>query len=148
MANKMTINFKAVDDYLERLKKVDGAAERAVESALKQTQTLIADKAAAAMEPHNKSHITADQIIRDGVIEWTQQMASVSVGFQIEDNAGGMPGLPSIFIMHGTTLHGQPHTERDENLYNAVYGKETKKEVRALQKAAFDKALKEAGLVD
>jgi hypothetical protein len=140
--NRMSVDFKGVDQYLEQLKKVDGAAERAVETALKATQELIADKAAAAMEPHNKSHVTADQIIRDGVVDWTQQTAAISVGFQIEDESG-MPGLPSIFLMHGTKLHGQPHITRDQVLYDAVYGKATKQEARKLQQAAFDRILAE-----
>lgn len=141
--NRMTLDFKGVDKYLEQLKKTEGAAERAVDKALKETQELIADKAAAAIEPHNKSHITADQIIRDGDVTWTQEIAEISVGFKISDENGNLPGLPSIFLMYGTEQGGQPRTEADQKLYDAVYGKDTKKEVRKLQQAAFDRILEE-----
>lgn len=141
--NRMTLDFKGVDKYLEQLKKTEGAAERAVDKALKETQELIADKAAAAIEPHNKSHITADQIIRDGDVTWTQEVAEISVGFKISDENGNLPGLPSIFLMYGTEQGGQTRTEADQKLYDAVYGKDTKKEVRKLQQAAFDRILEE-----
>lgn len=141
--NRMTLDFKGVDKYLEQLKKTEGAAERAVDKALKETQELIADKAAAAIEPHNKSHITADQIIRDGDVTWTQEVAEISVGFKISDENGNLPGLPSIFLMYGTEQGGQPRTEADQKLYDAVYGKDTKKEVRKLQQAALDRILEE-----
>lgn len=139
----MTVDFNGVDKLLEQLKQVDGAAEKAVNEALIATQDLIADRAAAAIEPHNKTHVTADQIIRDGVVDWTQQTAAISVGFRIEDPDGGMPGLPSVFLMHGTKLHGQPHITRDQVLYDAVYGKQVRAEVRKLQQAAFNEVLKE-----
>lgn len=141
--NRMTLDFKGVDKYLEQLKKTEGAAERAVDKALKETQELIADKAAAAIEPHNKSHITADQIIRDGDVTWTQEVAEISVGFKISGENGNLPGLPSIFLMYGTEQGGQTRTEADQKLYDAVYGKDTKKEVRKLQQAAFDRILEE-----
>ena len=146
--NKMSVDFKGVDKFLEQLKRVDGAAERAVETALIQTQELIADKAMTAIEPHNQTHVTADQIIRDGDVKWTQELAEISVGFRISDDAGNLPGLPSIFLMYGTEQGGQVHTSADQKLYDAVYGKDTKKQVRALQQAAFDRALRGAGLVD
>lgn len=141
--NRMTVDFKGVDKYLEQLKKAEGAAERAVDKALRETQELIADKAAAAIEPHNKSHITADQIIRDGDVTWTQEVAEISVGFKISDESGDLPGLPSIFLMYGTEQGGQTRTEADQKLYDAVYGKDTRKEVRKLQQAAFDRILEE-----
>lgn len=146
--NKMSVDFKGVDKFLEQLKRVDGAAERAVETALIQTQELIAVRAAAAIEPHNQTHVTADQIITDGNVLWTHSVAEIAVGFRISDDAGNLPGLPSIFLMYGTEQGGQPRTEADQKLYDAVYGKDTKKEVRKLQRAAFDRALRGAGLVD
>lgn len=57
----------------------------------------------------------------------------MNVGFDI--TAGGTyNGLPSIFLMYGTQLYGQPHIKPDRNLYNAVYGAATKKKYRACRK--------------
>lgn len=139
----MTVDFKGVDKLLEQLKQFDGAAEKAVTEALIATQDLIADRASAAIAPHNKTHVTADQIIRDGDVVWTQDTASISVGFKISDESGNLPGLPSIFIMYGTEQGGQPKMDADEALYNAVYGKQVRAEVRELQQIAFNEVLKE-----
>lgn len=143
MANKLSVDFKGVDKYLEQLKKIEGAAERAVETALTQTQELIADKSAAAMVPHEQSGVTAEQILRDGNVIWTQQVAEISVGFKISDGSGNLPGLPSIFLMYGTEQGGQPRTDADKILYDAVYGRATKQEARKMQKKAFEKVLNE-----
>lgn len=139
----MTVDFNGVDKLLNQLKQFDGAAEKAVNEALIATQDLIADKAAAAIAPHNKTHVTADQIIRDGDVVWTQDVATISVGFKISDDSGALPGLPSIFIMYGTEQGGQPKMEADKALYNAVYGKQTKAEVKEIQQIAFNEILKE-----
>lgn len=137
------IAFKGVDKYLEQLKKVDGAAQKAVDRALVASQALVADKAASAMQPHNKTHVTADQILRDGQVVWTGETAEIGVGFKISSGDGELAGLPSIFIMYGTTEDNQVKYEGDENLFSAVYGSDTRSEVRKLQKAEFDKALRE-----
>ena len=141
--NKMTVDFAGVDKYLNQLRRVNGAAQRAVDHALTASQELIADKASAAIEPHNKTHVTADQIIRDGYVTWTQELAEISVGFKISDENGELPGLPSIFLMYGTEQGGQVRNEADQALYDAVYGKNTKKEIRRIQQAEFDMVLKE-----
>ncbi len=139
MPNKLRIDFKGVDEYIEKLKQLGGnAVNVAVENALKESQALVAQKCAAAMTPHQKTGRTAASIITDAPVEWTGETAKIPVGFDIEEG-----GLASIFLMHGTTVNGQPHMERDEDLYNAVYGAETKREVRKLQKEAFDKVLEE-----
>ena len=139
----MTVDFKGVDKLLEQLKQFDGAAEKAVTEALIATQDLIADRAAAAIAPHNKTHVTADQIIRDGDVVWTQDTASISVGFKISGDSGELPGLPSIFIMYGTEQGGQPKMEADKKMYDAIYGKQVRTEVRELQQIAFNEVLKE-----
>lgn len=136
----MTVDFKGVDALLEQLKQVEGAAQKAIDKALVATQELIADNAAAAIEPHNQTRVTADQIIRDGNVVWTQEtMAEIAVGFKISDESGELPGLPSIFLMYGT----DSGINADEELYNAVYGKDIRAAARKLQQAAFEEVLNE-----
>jgi hypothetical protein len=79
---------------------------------------------------------TKKSIVIDAPVEWTGDQAAVGVGFNI---VGG--GLPSIFLMYGTKLHGQPHIKPDRNLYNAVYGPQTRKEIMQIQEQAFEKVL-------
>ena len=91
------------------------------------------------MVKHRESGDTADAIISAPAVKWTGDTASVDVGFDIMDG-----GLPSIFLMYGTQLHGQPHITPDRNLYNAVYGAQTRKEIRAVQEAEYTKAVERA----
>lgn len=141
--NQMSVDFTGVDSYLNRLKRIPGAAEKAITEALKDTQEIVADKAAASIAPHSKTGATAGTILRDGNVVWTMDAASIAVGFEIEDSSGNMTGLPSIFIMHGTKVDGQQRIEPDKAMYLAVYGKATRQEARRLQEQAFDKVLNE-----
>lgn len=138
---KLGIDFEGVDLFIKQLEELgEGAAKRATESALKATQAYIADKAAKAMKKHEPpvgeygTHTTDKTIIKNAPVEWVQSSASVSVGFDI---GGG--GLPSLFLMYGTELNGQPHIKEDAELYNAIYGSKTKREIRKIQKDVFDK---------
>lgn len=141
--NRMTVDFSGVNSYLQRLQKIPGAAERAVTEALKATQDLVADKAAATIAPHNKTGTVAGTILRDGDVAWTMDTASIAVGYSIKDGEGELTGLPSIFLMYGTEVDGQTGIEADKAMYNAVYGSATKKEAQRLQEQAFDKVFDE-----
>lgn len=140
MSAKMELDFAGVDDYIERLKKFgDDSVHNAVDDALRQTQALIAQKCAAAMQPHRQTGRTAASIITNAPPEWTGETAAIPVGFDIENG-----GLPSLFLMHGTTVHGQPHEKPDIAVYNAVYGAETRREAHEFQREALGKAIREA----
>ena len=139
----MSVDFKGVEAYMNRLKQVEGAAQKAVDRALTATQNLIADRAAAAMAPHNQTHVTADQILRDGDVVWEGETAEIAVGFRISDDSGNLPGLPSIFLMYGTEEGNQKKTEADKALYESVYGKAVKAEIRRIQEQAFEEVLDE-----
>lgn len=141
--NRMTVDFSGVNSYLQRLQKIPGAAEKAVTEALKATQDLVADKAAATIAPHNKTGTVAGTILRDGDVVWTMDTASIAVGYAIKDGEGELTGLPSIFLMYGTEVDGQTGIEADKAMYNAVYGSATKKEAHRLQEQAFDRVFDE-----
>ena len=142
---KMSIDFSGMDAYIKKLSAFEGAAKRAADTALKKTQSLIAEQVTGAMEPHEKSGGTAEQIIRSKPAEWTGSTAKVSVGFEIGDTDRQKEGdrLASVFLMYGTKVYGQPHEAPDRALYNAVYGRSTKARIREIQKAAFENAIRE-----
>lgn len=140
-SRKLSIDFEGVDLYIKQLEELgEGAAQRATESALKATQAYIADKATKAMKKHEPpigkygTHTTDKAIITDYPVEWVQSTASIAVGFDLENG-----GMPSLYLMHGTELNGQPHIKEDAELYDAVYGSKTRREVHKLQKAEFEK---------
>lgn len=138
---KMQVDFAGVDVFLEQLKALgEGAAQKATENALKATQAYIAKQAEQAMKKHEPpigkygTHTIDKAIIKDYPVEWTQTTASIAVGFDLENG-----GMPSLYLMHGTELNGQPHIKEDAELYDAVYGSKTRREVHKLQKAEFEK---------
>lgn len=137
--NKLTIDFDGFDILQKRLTELGGDAKQAAENALVESHKIVTQKVTAAMVKHRESGDTADAIISAPVVKWTGDTASVDVGFDIVDG-----GLPSIFLMYGTQLHGQPHITPDRNLYNAVYGAQTRKEIRAVQEAEYTKAVERA----
>ena len=134
--NKFTIDFDEFEILQKKLDEIGGeATKRAVNSALKATGNLIARKTAAAMQRHIETGETIDALIREPVVIWKGDTAETGVGFEFPE------GLPSIFIMYGTQLYGQPHVTPDRNLYNAVYGSQTRKEIQTIQKEAFYKVV-------
>ena len=129
---KLSIDFKGYDILKKQLDSIGGkATERAVESSLKASQQLIARQVNAAMTPHNNTGKVKEQIVKN------------NLGFNIRSESG-LDGLPSIFLMYGTQLHGQPHIAPDRNLYNAVYGSGTRKRVKKIQKETFQKVIERA----
>lgn len=135
--NKITVDFSALETYKKKLDEIGGnATERAFESALKASQNVVRQNVTAAMQRHNETGETAGAIIKNSAVEWTGDTASIDVGFKISEG-----GLPSIFLMYGTQLHGQPHIAPDRNLYEAVYGAKVRREIRKIQEQAFEKVL-------
>lgn len=140
-SRKMSVDFAGVDVFLKQLQALgEGAAQKATENALKATQAYIAKQAEQAIKKHEPpiskygTHTTDKAIITDYPVEWTQTTASIAVGFDLENG-----GMPSLYLMHGTELNGQPHIKEDAELYDAVYGSKTRREVHKLQKAEFEK---------
>lgn len=138
---KLSIDFEGYSILKRQLDELGGkATERAVDSALKASQQLIARQVSAAMTPHNDTGNLKKQIVTTNPVEWTGDTASIGVGFNIRGE-NGLEGLPSIFLMYGTKLHGQPHIKPDRELYNAVYGAKTKKEIKKIQEEVFNKVI-------
>ena len=73
------------------------------------------------------SHETARSLKRTAAVEWNGTVAEIGIGFKISQG-----GLPSIFLMYGT-----PKIQPDKNLYAAIYGSKTKKEVKTIQEDIF-----------
>ena len=141
MSTRMELDFSELEQYQKRLEQLVGAesVEKAVNGALEQAQHIVARNVNAAMTNHVLTGTTKDAIIDNEPVEWTGgTIASVGVGFRISQG-----GLPSIFLMYGTKVHGQPHIKPDRNLYNAIYGTQVRKEILKIQTEAFEKAIDE-----
>jgi hypothetical protein len=74
-------------------------------------------------------------------VEWTGMVAEVAVGFDLTKKGG----FHSIYVMNGTKVHGTPRVKKDQKLWNAIKGAQTKKEIAALQEEILRKYLKIGG---
>lgn len=131
MATKMTITFDGFNDLAEILDKCDGNLKSATTECLEKTNKHIAPKLHDAMKIHRKTGKTEGSILDDSKVEWSGSVASIDVGFDINNG-----GLPSIFLMYGT-----PKMQKDVKLFNAIKGTKTKKEIEELQKEIMNKAI-------
>lgn len=142
--SKFKLEFDGLAEMAKRLEKMNLSVQETAEEALKQTHAHVTSKIENAMESSrynfSRTGKTKGALQRDANIEWEGSTASVPVGFDI---AGG--GLPSIFLMHGTTVHGTPRVAPDKGLYNAVFGAKTRKEIAELQQNVFIKKIIEGG---
>ena len=131
-SKKLTVDFNGFDRLKARLDEIGGdATKRAVDGALNASQAMVARQLHGAMKKHHRTGDTEKSII-DGNsdlsgVNWTGDEASVMVGFDMMES-----GLVSIFLMYGTQVHGQPHIKPDRQLYNAIYGAATKKQIQKI----------------
>ena len=131
---KIAFNTKMFSDYGEKLEAVGGNLKRATEEALEKSKDYVNGELHKQMKKHNRSHKTDKSIQDNAKVVWSGFKAEINVGFDIKHG-----GMASIFLMHGT-----PRANKDQKLYNAVYGTATKKKITEIQQKVFEKAIKEA----
>lgn len=130
--NKISLEFKAFEEYAEKLDKLGGDLNAVTEKALQKSHDFIMPKLHRDMSKHRRSGETEKSIVDDAKVEWEGTTASIRIGFKISDG-----GLPSIFLMYGT-----PRMQKDQQLYDDIYGKRTKKQIAELQEKTFARAIK------
>lgn len=131
---KMQMQVEGLDALMERMQKLGADTRSAVNKALIETHKIVTEKAEAAIEQHKRTGATEASLRHEAVPEWSGDVASIKVGFDIENG-----GLPSIFLMYGT-----PQTKPDPALYNAFFGKDTIKEIVEAQEKAIYTAIHSA----
>lgn len=137
--NKLSIDFPMYDHLRKQLEKVGGnSLTTAVNKALTESARYTDNQLEKAIAPHRRSGRTEDSLEEDSRPKWSGTNASIDVGFDISNG-----GLPSIFLMYGTKVHGQPHVQPDRKLYNALYGTKVKREIQKIQEEAFYSIVKE-----
>lgn len=137
--NKLSLDFPAYDHLKKQLEKAGGnALKTAVDKALTESARYADAQLEKAIAPHRKTGRTEDSLEGESRPQWSGTNASIDVGFDISNG-----GLPSIFLMYGTKVHGQPHVEPDRKLYNAIYGSKVKNTIKQIQEEAFFSIVKE-----
>lgn len=132
--NKLTLDFPMFETLKKQLNEAGGnTLTTAVENALTTSASYIDSQLKAAIAPHRRTG-TVEQSLdtHPNKVEWSGTNASIQVGFNLDDG-----GIPSIFLMYGTKVHGQPHVQPDKKLYDAVYGSKNKRQVQKIQEEAF-----------
>lgn len=132
---KFKVEFEGFDEVMNRLKKLNGDMRGTTEKALKETHSIVTNKAQAAIAPHRRTGRTEASLYRAGDVRWSGETAFVWTGFPIHEG-----GLPSIFLMYGT-----PRMKKDQQLYNAFFGAATKKQVLSSQEDIFYEAIRKLG---
>ena len=132
--NKLTLDFPMFDTLKKQLNEAGGnALTTAVEDALKASAAFADTQIKAAIAPHRKTGKVEESLDNHpDQVEWYGTSASIPVGFDLKDG-----GLPSLFLMYGTKVHGQPHVAPDRKLYDAIYGSKVKKQIQKIQGEAF-----------
>ena len=125
MAQKLV--FMQTPDMKELLTDFEAINKRgiteAITNALIKSHEYVTPKLAAEIQKHYRTGRTANSLDTNPKVNYQGDYISIGVGFHISEG-----GLPSIFLMYGT-----PKMPPDINLYNAVYGSETKKALRKIQ---------------
>ncbi len=130
--NKLTIDFKGFDEYMEKLERLGSDTKALTEKALKASFEKVTPGIGSAIDNHKRTGTTKKSLVTDSQVKWQGTVGRVEVGFDIPNG-----GLASIFLMYGT-----PRMEPDMNLYNSIYGSKVKKQVRKVQKEIFDEELR------
>lgn len=139
MSTKLEIDFPMFDELKKKLEAIEGnALDRAVTKALEESNAFIAAQLDEAMQPHKRTGKTESTILKNTNVQKTGTEFSANTGFSIHEG-----GLPSIFLMYGTKVHGQPHVKPDKKLYNALYSPATKKKIQEIQANAFFETIDE-----
>lgn len=145
--NRVTIDFKGFDEYMEKMDKLGGTdlIKKGVEAGLKASKRYVNQEIKKAIRKSNlpakgqySRGDTEKSIDKDFNVNWEGTVGYTNVGFKFDKI-----GLLSIYLMYGTkSVHGTPRMKPVEGLYDAIYGKKTKSQMRKLQKEAINKVIK------
>lgn len=128
---KFKLDFEGIAILSKRFEDMGGDLNVLANKALKETHAHVTPKIEQAMNSSkfnfDRTRKTKSSLQKNAKVEWTGNVASVGVGYDIKHG-----GLPSIFLMHGT-----PTIAPDRKLYNSVFSNKTRKEVQELQKEVF-----------
>ena len=141
---KMQIEFDGFDLILKKLNSLNANTKAIAEDALKETHKIVTEKAERAMQKSNlpakgnfsRAPHTLDALRRQAEIEWSGDVGTVHVGFDIRHG-----GLASIFLMYGTSRNGTPRMEPAKGLEGAFYSSATRKQIKDAQEKIYYDAL-------
>lgn len=134
---RMSITFDGFEQLAEDIDSILGSAglKNAVDAALTDTGTFVQEQVNQAALPYSTEsadhkYATGDMynaLKKNNPVIWVSStVAEVSVGFDLSAKGG----FHSIFMMYGT-----PRIQKDQKLYDSIFGSATKKEIARRQEA-------------
>lgn len=138
--NKLTLNFKAFEEYASKLDELGGSKllEQGIEAGLKASKQYVNQELDKVTNKDNYpakgkySHdITKKSIDKDFNVEWEGLTGWIDVGFDFDKS-----GLRTIMLMYGT-----PKMPPVKGLKEAIYSTKTKNKIGKLQQEAIDKVI-------
>lgn len=138
--NKLRLEFSGFETMAEQLDKLGGSLEKTAADALVKSKTVVAQNLLKATHKANfpahgkyATGNTRHSIDTARTVTWEGKTASISVGFDMEKS-----GMTSIFLMYGT-----PKMAKVQEMYDAIYGKKVKAQIKKIQWETFKKAIDE-----
>lgn len=131
--NRIGMSFAGFQEMAAEFDAIGGNLREVVMECLEKSHALVTPKLHADMSRHRLTGKTEASILDNAQVEWSGTKASIDVGFDIRSG-----GLPSVFLMYGT-----PRMKKDTKLYNDIYGKKTRDEIKALQEGIFRRKMDE-----
>ncbi len=145
---KMSIKIQGLNEYAKRLENINGDINRAIESTLIGTHALITRNLKKALKKGvplksggiskpidmNKSSGTGNMeksFMDIPDVHWYGDKAMIRVGFE------------QSISQHATymMITGTAYTAPSQELYDAIYGAKTKREIKKLQKEILEKVI-------
>lgn len=140
--NRIGLQFNGWKELLSGIEKASGESglKQATEAGLKASKAFVNQNVDKIMKKSNMpahgdywTGETKESLDKNFDVEWHGYTAETKVGFNMAES-----GLTSIFLMYGTPRR-KPSIDPVPGLYEAIYGKKTKKEVAEIQKEAINK---------
>ena len=138
--NKIGLHFAGFKELAAQFDALGGDLKKIVEKALIESQQHVVEKIDKSFTRENMpakgkywTGETQRSIIRDGKVEWTGNVASINVGFDMQKS-----GMKSIYLIYGT-----PKMSPVRGLRASIYGAAIRKEIGEKQQLIFEKAIKE-----
>jgi len=140
---KMSILFDGFEDLAYAVDSTLGTEtlHKAVDEALEETQEVVKGNLIPAAAVYDrkglKGYATGKMyrsIIKDTRISWDGYVAEVNTGFSTNGGSTYAGFMHSLFVMYGT-----PRMAKDPNIYNAIKGTKTKKDIAKVQQEAMSK---------
>lgn len=140
---KMSIMFDGFKDLAAAIDRAEGDLHKAVDEALTETAEVVKSNLIPAAAIYDrkgrKGYATGKMyrsILKDTNVQWSGMVGEVRTGFSSNGGATMAGFMHSIFVMYGT-----PKMAKDPNIYAAIKGARTKKEIAKVQEEVMRKYL-------